>query len=82
LHTMATLAEDREKRPGRAEALRCRLELTPRGWLAHPAPHQGSHILTSMLGADCLALIPTASAGLRAGERVEVELLDRAGMAS
>ncbi|HEY0391566.1 MAG TPA: gephyrin-like molybdotransferase Glp [Solirubrobacterales bacterium] len=82
LRTVAALAEDHEKRPGRAHALRCRLELTPRGWLAHPAPRQGSHILSSMVGADCLALVPTASAGLRAGEPVEVELLDRVSMAS
>jgi molybdopterin biosynthesis enzyme len=30
-----------------------------------------------MLGADALALIPTASEGVRAGEVVEIELLRR-----
>jgi molybdopterin biosynthesis enzyme len=33
-----------------------------------------------MLAADCLALIPTDSAGVAAGETVEVELLDRSTM--
>lgn len=80
--TLATLASDLEKRPGRAHAVRCRLELTEDGWRAHPAPHQGSHVLTSMLGADCLALIPARSGDVRAGERVEIELLDGASMAS
>jgi molybdopterin biosynthesis enzyme len=32
-------------------------------------------VLTSMLGADGLAVIPADSAGAEAGERVEVELL-------
>lgn len=75
--TTARLAVDCEKRPGRAQALRCRLELREDGWRAHPFERQGSHVLTSMLGADCLALLPAESGPLRAGERVEVELLDR-----
>src|SRR5690606_25269211 len=72
---VARLARDYDKRPGRAHAVGCRLELDDRGWLAWPAERQGSHVLTSMLGADCLALIPTGSGSLRAGEPVEVELL-------
>ena len=78
LRTTARLARDVDKRPGRTHAVRCRLELREDGWHAHPAERQGSHILTSMLGADCLALLPAASGPLRAGERVEVELLDLA----
>ena len=68
-------------RRGRVEAVRCRLELREVGWLALPAEHQGSHVLTSMLGADCLALIPSGSGTVRAGERVEVVLLDAASLA-
>lgn len=75
--TKARLAADCEKRPGRAHAVRCRLELREDGWHAHPFERQGSHVLTSMLGADCLALLPAESGPLRAGEPVEVELLDR-----
>jgi molybdopterin biosynthesis enzyme len=33
-----------------------------------------------MIAADCLALIPTEIALLKAGDLVEVELLDRATM--
>ncbi|MBS1889439.1 MAG: molybdopterin molybdotransferase MoeA [Actinobacteria bacterium] len=62
----------------RAEAVRCRLELDDRGWIARPLPRQGSHVLTSMLAADCLALVPAERDGLAAGEAVSVELLDRA----
>ena len=40
-----------------------------------PTGPQGSHVLTSMLGADGLALIPAGEGELAAGERVTVELL-------
>jgi molybdopterin molybdotransferase len=75
--TTARLARGYDKRPGRTHAVRCRLELRDDGWLAHPAERQGSHVLTSMLGADCLALLPTESGPLPAGAWVEVELLGR-----
>jgi molybdopterin molybdotransferase len=74
---VAKLGADYEKRPGRAHAVRCRLEAREDGWHAHPTKEQGSHVLTSMLGADCLALIPSSSGPVRAGERVEIELLDQ-----
>ncbi len=75
LRTTAWLDRDYKKSPGRAHAVRCRLELREDGWHARPAERHGSHILTSMLGADALAIIPTASGDVRAGERVEIELL-------
>ncbi len=73
----AILDCDYAKRPGRAHALRCRLTAADDGWHARPTGPQGSHVLSSMLKADALALIPTASSGTRAGERVAVELLPR-----
>jgi molybdopterin molybdotransferase len=73
--TIAKLARDYEKDLGRAHALRCRLEFHEDGWHAHPYELQGSHVLTSMLGADCLAWVPTKTRVVRAGEPVEVELL-------
>ena len=66
---------DYPKQPGRAHLVRCRLELRDDGWHARPTGPQGSHVLTSMLGADALAIMPTASGGVAAGERVEIELL-------
>jgi molybdopterin molybdotransferase len=76
----ARLGADYAKPTDRAHAVRCRLESDEGGRVAWPLPRQGSHVLTSMLAADCLALIPTASAGARAGDTVEIELLDRASM--
>ena len=55
--------------------MRCRLQLSEHGWNAEPTGAQGSHILTSMLDADALAIIPAAKASVGAGERVEFTLL-------
>lgn len=73
--SMATLSSDYAKTPGRAHAVRCRLQLSEHGWNAEPTGAQGSHILTSMLDADALAIIPAAKASVGAGERVEFTLL-------
>jgi molybdopterin molybdotransferase len=74
--TQATLATAYRKEPGKAHYLRCRLELTDEGWRAHLTREtQGSHVLTSMLAADALAVIPADREEIAAGERVEVELL-------
>ena len=71
----AILDERYEKVPGRAHMVRCRLELRDDGWHATPTKEQSSHVLTSMLGADALAIVPSAAGDLEAGERVEIELL-------
>jgi molybdopterin molybdotransferase len=74
--TRAALATAYRKKPGKAHYLRCRLELTDEGWRARlTREKQGSHVLTSMLGADALALMPADAEEVPAGERVEVELL-------
>jgi molybdopterin molybdotransferase len=71
----ATIDSDYAKPIGRAHAVRCRVSQRADGWHAEPTGAQGSHVLTSMLGADALAILPTDSEGVRAGERVEIEWL-------
>jgi molybdopterin molybdotransferase len=71
----AVLEEGYRKKPGRAHAIRCALRAGDEGWLARPTKEQGSHVLTSMLGADALAILPTESGDLQAGDRVTVEFL-------
>jgi molybdopterin molybdotransferase len=74
----ATISSDYAKAPGRAHAVRCRLQLHEDGWHAEPTGDQRSHILTSMLDADALAIIPAANGPVRKGERVEIVLLPHA----
>ncbi len=71
----AVLATEHPALPTRTQLVRCRLELRDDGWHAHPTKAQGSHVLTSMLGADALAIVPPADRPLPAGTRLEVELL-------
>jgi molybdopterin molybdotransferase len=73
----AALACDYDKPPDRAHAVRCRLHPGEEGWRAEPTGPQGSHVLSSMLDADALAIIPAACEHVGAGEQVELELLDR-----
>jgi molybdopterin biosynthesis enzyme len=55
--------------------VRCRLEARDDGWHVSPTGAQGSHVLTSMLGAGALALLEIDRGDVRAGERVTAELL-------
>lgn len=73
--THATLVGEAPAAPGRTNAVRCRLRLGERGWEAEPTGPQGSHVLSSMLGAHGLALLPPGDRPVPQGTRVEVELL-------
>ena len=74
--TVATLDEPIARNGRREQAVRVRLSAGEDGWHAAPTKHaQGSHVLTSMLGADGLALIASGDGEAPAGEPVEVELL-------
>jgi molybdopterin biosynthesis enzyme len=53
--------------------VRCRLRLVEERLEAEPTGPQSSHILTSMIGADVLALLPRDATLIEAGERVEIE---------
>jgi molybdopterin molybdotransferase len=75
----ATLDQDLPKAPGRAHAVRCRLELREDGWHARPTGKQDSHILTSMLGADALAIVAADADPPSAGEEIELERLPADG---
>jgi molybdopterin molybdotransferase len=71
----AVMERDYEKPAGRAHAVRCRMSAHEDGWHVEPTGPQGSHVLTSMLGADALAILPSHTVMVRAGERVEIEPL-------
>ena len=76
--TTAILDSDYEKGPGRTHAVRVKLALRADGWHAElTRAAQGSHVLTSLLGADALAVIPAEHESVAAGETVQVELLPR-----
>jgi molybdopterin molybdotransferase len=67
-----TLGEDIERRPERDEAVRVRLDEDGRAFATGP---QGSHVLSSMLSARGLAIVPRGAGSLEAGTPVDMELL-------
>jgi molybdopterin molybdotransferase len=72
----ARLDEPVARNPQREQAIRVRLLQSENGLVAQPTKEaQGSHVLTSMLGADALAFVAPGEGELAAGQRVEVELL-------
>jgi molybdopterin molybdotransferase len=71
----AALDEAIPRHPRREQAVRVHLELAGDGWHARATGPQGSHMLTSMLGATALARIAPGEGEVPAGEWVEVELL-------
>jgi molybdopterin molybdotransferase len=71
----ATLDEPVSLSPAREQAIRCRLTAGDDGWHVAPTKAQGSHVLTSMLGAGALALLPVGEGTLEPGARVDAELL-------
>jgi molybdopterin molybdotransferase len=74
--TSALLEHPVARNPRREQAVRVRLRAGDGAWGASPTKGaQGSHVLTSMLGANALALIAPGEGEAPAGERVEVELL-------
>lgn len=73
--TRAIAGEDLAGALGRTTVVRCRSELHDDGWHVYPTKSQDSHILTSMLGVDALALVPGDRERIAAGEPVEIEFV-------
>ena len=75
--TEARLAIPVAQNEVRTQAIRVRLETRGAELLAHPTGRQESHMLSSLLSADSLALIPPGPGELAAGELVRLEPLIR-----
>jgi molybdopterin molybdotransferase len=73
--TIARLDGPIPANPDRDQAVRCRLRVADDGWHAEPTGPQGSHVMSSMLGAGVLAIVPAGERDLAPGERVTVELI-------
>lgn len=73
----AVLGHAVARNPNREQALRVRLERRDGATIATANGPQGSHILSSLLGADALALIPPGPGEVDAGARVALEPLAR-----
>jgi molybdopterin molybdotransferase len=76
LRARATLDRPLKLSPGREQVVRCRVAARDDGWHVEPTRNaQGSHVLTSMLGASAFAFVEAGEGELPAGARVDIELL-------
>jgi molybdopterin molybdotransferase len=75
LEAEALLGVDVKRNPRREQAIRVVLKRGPAPTTAVPNGAQGSHILTSLLGADALAMIPAGEGILAAGSAVALQEL-------
>jgi molybdopterin molybdotransferase len=71
----AVLGIEVARNPRRDQMIRVRLEDDGDGVRAYPNRAQGSHILTSLLGADALALIPAGEGTVATGTAVALHAL-------
>jgi molybdopterin molybdotransferase len=75
LEPEAVLGAAVARNPRREQAVRVRLERGQGLAIATPNGAQGSHILTSLVGADALAMIPAGPGEVPAGTTVKLEEL-------
>jgi molybdopterin molybdotransferase len=76
LRLYATLPVPVDKRRGREEFQRGRLQRVNGAWQVRPTGEQGSGMLTSMARANCFIVLPRDVAHLPPGSTVEVEPFD------
>jgi molybdopterin molybdotransferase len=77
LESEAVLGTAVRRNPDREQAIRVRLERRNGALVATPNGPQGSHIVTSLLGADALAFVPAGEGELEAGATVTLAPLPR-----
>jgi molybdopterin molybdotransferase len=73
--TTAVIDVDYPRESRRDQVLRVRLDAKPDGWHVTPTKPQGSHVLTSMLGAQAFAIVPRGDEPMPAGSPVDIELV-------
>jgi len=73
----ATLREEIRKEPGRRHFIRAFVSFEKDGYFVTVTGAQGSGILRSMVKANGLVVVPEDRNVVKAGERVQVQLLDR-----
>jgi molybdopterin molybdotransferase len=73
----ATAQENVETRQGRHYFIRCMVRKTAAGYSATTTGEQGSGILMSMAKATGLMIVPADCTGVKAGDTVAVQVLDR-----
>ncbi len=72
----ALMEDDYQQRPGRETFLRVRAWRDDDGWRARTAGRQGRSVISSVAGANALAILPADKGSVSAGEQVRLVLLE------
>lgn len=75
--TTAVLAHEVRKKPGRLHFLRVTISREGRRYLAASSGDQNTGILTTMVNANAIALLPADQVHYPAGSEVQVQIIDR-----
>jgi len=75
--TQARLSRDVTSPPGRRQFLRGRARTDDQGPYVEPVGGAASHLIGALAAADCLIVVPEETTSVRAGERVQVLMLDQ-----
>ncbi|MFB0507881.1 MAG: gephyrin-like molybdotransferase Glp [Thermodesulfobacteriota bacterium] len=73
----AILKEEITKKPDRRHFMRARVSLEEDRYVVTTTGPQGSGILNSMVEANALVIVPEEKTEVKAGEKVQVQILDR-----
>ena len=73
----AVLKEEIRKKPGNRHFMRARVSLEGDRYVVTTTGPQGSGILSSMVEANGLVIVPEEKTEIKAGERIRVQILDR-----
>jgi molybdopterin molybdotransferase len=73
----ATALEKVDTRQGRHYFIRCMVRKTDAGYVATTTGEQGSGMLMSMAKATGLMMVPADREGVKAGDKVTVQILDQ-----
>lgn len=73
---VARLTHDLKKKPGRTHFIGVRVEATDSPYKATVNGRQGSGIIKSLAGADGVAIVPADVSEVKAGESLEVQLIE------
>ena len=72
----ASLTKELRKKAGRQEFVRARLMADGLDFTAAPSAGQDSHMLGGLAAANCLIDFPVDAECLKAGQLVDIDLLD------
>jgi molybdopterin molybdotransferase len=75
-HQVTVIAQEKQSSDGRESYVRAIVKRTSEGYLAYSTGSQGSHVMTSLVKANALMIIPEGVTEVAAGDRLQAMMID------